>query len=166
MQVEIQPDKRVMNSYGINKNVFQLTYRSRAVEGLTAIKIKEIVDEAVAFNKQHDITGCLVFDQGYFIQLLEGEKGIVEELYTKIKKDKRHYQFEILSKGSTSERQFKSWDMGYISMEDYALGEKAQLVSKARNALDTISTKNDFTPKVFWYNIYTLLTTSKFYKNL
>lgn len=155
-----------MNSFGINKNVFQLTYRSRAAEGLTTSQIMEIVDEAVGFNNPHDITGCLVFDQGFFIQLLEGEKAIVEQLYTKIKKDKRHFQFEILSKGWTSERQFKSWDMGYISMEDYALGEKAELVSKARKALDTISTKNDFTPKVFWYNIYTLLTASKFYKNL
>ncbi|MEZ2415875.1 BLUF domain-containing protein [Muriicola sp. E247] len=155
-----------MNSYGINNNIFQLTYRSRAAEGLTASKIMEIVGEAVTFNKQHDITGCLVFDQGFFIQLLEGEKGIVEQLYTQIKKDKRHFQFEILSKGSTSMRQFKSWDMGYISMDEYALGEKAELVSKAREALDTISTKNDFTPKVFWYNIFTLLTASKFYKNL
>ncbi|MBT8280764.1 MAG: BLUF domain-containing protein [Muriicola sp.] len=148
----------------MNHKIFQLTYRSRASEGIGKEEILEIVDEAVAYNNRHDITGCLVFDQGYFIQILEGEKETVNQLYKKIAKDRRHFQFEILSKGEAATRLFKSWDMGYVSMEDLVVGEKEELVKKARMELDTISLKNDFTPKVFWYNVYTLLTDSKFYK--
>ncbi|QBA63529.1 BLUF domain-containing protein [Muriicola soli] len=149
----------------MNNKIFQLTYRSRASEGIGKEQIMEIVEEAAAFNSRFDITGCLVFDQGYFIQILEGEKETINELYKKITKDRRHFQFEILSKGEATDRLFKSWDMGYIFMEDFVVGEKEEVVKKARKELDTISIKNDFTPKVFWYNVYTLLTDSKFYKS-
>ena len=149
----------------MNQDVFQLTYRSKAVQGIQKKHIIEIVEEAKAFNKRSGITGCLVFDKGYFVQILEGDKDTVEALYQSIKQDNRHNHFDILSTGWADERLFSSWDMGYVAMDDLMMGQKEDVVKKARIALDTISVKRDFTPKVFWYNVYHLLTGSKFYKD-
>ena len=126
----------------------------------------EIVDQAIAFNRRSGLTGCLVFDQGYFVQILEGEKQIVEDLYRKIRKDHRHLQLDILSKGWAKERMFTSWNMGYIDLDERQEGEKNKLVRQARQELESASVKNEFTPKVFWYNVYHLLSGSKFYRDI
>jgi len=78
--------------------------------------IKEVIDEAIAFNSQAGITGCLVYDRGYFLQLLEGEEEAVNQLYKKIKKDARHSQTEILSTGYAEKKIFESWKMGYVEL--------------------------------------------------
>lgn len=147
----------------MDKGIYQLTYRSKAREGLTTEQVMEIVDEAISFNRRSDITGCLVFDQGYFIQILEGEKDAVVDLYQKIKKDDRHQQPEILSRGWAPHRMFSSWKMGFINMKEMENGEKKGFVKEARQEMEKTTVKHDFTPKVFWYNVFHLLEGTKFY---
>ncbi|WP_297766434.1 BLUF domain-containing protein, partial [uncultured Muriicola sp.] len=90
----------------------------------------------------------------------------VTQLYLNIKKDRRHAHLEILSKGWSSKRVFDDWGMGYLEMKDVKIGKKEDLVITAMNELTNISVKNDFTLKVFWYNVHALLTETKFYKTL
>ncbi|MGB5377489.1 BLUF domain-containing protein [Muriicola sp.] len=148
----------------MNQKVYQLIYRSTALPNIKTEQIMEIVDTAIAFNRQEGITGCLIYDRGHFIQILEGEKDPVDELFKKIKKDARHTNTEILSTGWTKNKIFNSWNMGYIELPDEIKGEKEELARKAKEELAKISTMNDFTSKVFWYNIHSLLTETKFYK--
>jgi hypothetical protein len=124
----------------------------------------EIIDEAIAFNSQIGVTGCLVYDRGYFLQLLEGEKVPVDQLYKNIKKDPRHSEAEILSTGWTKSRIFESWKMGYVEMPENTAEEKAEFAKDAKKELGDVSTKDDFTSKVFWYNVHSLLTETLFYK--
>ena len=145
--------------------VYQLTYRSKAIEDITPNDVYEIVKTAKEFNSSLDITGCLIFDNGYFIQILEGKKEYVEELYFKIKKDRRHTFANVLSKGIAPKRIFENWDMAYMNLTDLAVGDKKELVRKAQNELQNISTKTNFTTKVFWYNINELLGEDRFYKS-
>jgi len=144
--------------------VFQLTYRSKAIEDITPNSIYEIVKVAKEFNASVDITGCLVFDNGYFIQILEGKKEQVEELYFKIKKDKRHTFANVLSKGIAPKRIFETWDMAYMNLTDLSVGDKNDLVQKARTELNNLTTKTNFTTKVFWYNINELMGEDGFYR--
>ena len=143
-----------------------MTYRSRAAEGLHPEQIMEIVDEAIAFNRRAGLTGCLVYDGGYFVQILEGEKETVEDLFRKISRDNRHLQIDILSQGWACDRMFRTWNMGYLELEEYQDGQKKQVVKEARKEMENASTQNDFIPKVFWYNVYHLLSGSKFYKDI
>ena len=146
--------------------VYQLTYRSKAIQEITPNNIYEIVKVANEFNPSLAITGCLIFYNGYFIQILEGEQVAVEELYNKIKKDKRHTFTNILSKGWAPKRIFENWNMAYMNLADLSLGNKKGLVLKAQTELQNISTKTNFTTKVFWYNINELLGDDGFYKSL
>ncbi len=148
----------------MNPKVYQLIYRSKAQPTMKQEQIRQIIDEAMAFNGRVGITGCLVYDRGYFLQLLEGEEKAVDELYKKIKKDARHSEAEILSTGYTKKRIFESWRMGYVELLAKTTEEKEELAENAKNELANASTKDDFTSKVFWYNVHALLTEIVFYK--
>ncbi|NNJ89786.1 MAG: BLUF domain-containing protein [Eudoraea sp.] len=146
--------------------VYQLTYRSKAIPDLPLKEIQKIIEVAKDFNSTNEISGCLIFDNGYFVQILEGDEEKVTKLYSKIKIDRRHTQMEVLSKGWSSKRVFNDWGMGYLEMKELKIGKKEDLVQNAMNELTNISVKNDFTLKVFWYNVHALLTETKFYKTL
>jgi len=61
--------------------MFQLVYCSEAIENIEQNDIDAILETALGFNAENNITGCLLFHNGEFIQLLEGEKDIVLELF-------------------------------------------------------------------------------------
>jgi hypothetical protein len=56
--------------------------------------------------------------------------------------------------------------MGFVHMDGLDIGKRHEMVGMARAALHNISVKNDFTPKVFWYNVFHLLSGSKFYNDI
>ena len=60
--------------------LYHLTYRSIAIPEITIEQIEEILKTARNFNSKNDLSGCLVFSKGYFIQLLEGSKDTIKEL--------------------------------------------------------------------------------------
>lgn len=94
--------------------MFNLVYKSVA-NSLSPAQIDEILVESRNFNGKHDITGCLIYHDGFFIQYLEGNVDIVSELFEKIRVDARHYEVILLSKGSIYTREFDTWSMAYLS---------------------------------------------------
>ena len=79
---------------------FQLTYHSLADKSLTDQEIQDILNVARAFNAQYQITGCLLFCERKreFLQILEGEEQIIEQLFDSIRVDKRHNHVYTISK--------------------------------------------------------------------
>ncbi|MGN5764210.1 BLUF domain-containing protein [Acinetobacter calcoaceticus] len=74
----------------------------------------EILDEAIDFNYRHDITGVLYYGHGYFVQCLEGPKAIIDDLfYSKIVKDERHINCEILYYIECKDKLFSQWSMKF-----------------------------------------------------
>ncbi|MDX1315828.1 MAG: BLUF domain-containing protein, partial [Eudoraea sp.] len=98
--------------------LYQLTYRSEAKMGISAEDINAILRQSEANNPKFEITGCLVYNEGYFVQLLEGEKEIVKERFEVIELDDRHERVEVLSEGETMDRMFAEWKMAYIKLPD------------------------------------------------
>jgi len=94
--------------------MYNLVYKSIA-NTLLPTQIDEMLVQARDFNKQHDITGCLLYHQGIFVQYLEGEHDVVSALFERIKVDSRHYAVELLSNGNIYSREFDTWSMAYLS---------------------------------------------------
>lgn len=94
--------------------MYNLVYRSTA-NTLSSTQVDDILNESRDFNKRHDITGCLIYHKGFFIQYLEGEADIVLALFEKIRVDSRHYEVILLSKGNIYSREFDTWSMAYLS---------------------------------------------------
>jgi hypothetical protein len=74
----------------------QLVYISKATVPFTADGLKELTTKASSNNKKLNITGCMLYASGYFLQLLEGNNAAVDILYSKIKQDERHKGSRIL----------------------------------------------------------------------
>ncbi len=142
---------------------YHLTYRSIAIPEITIEDIEEILKTARNFNSKNDVSGCLVFSKGYFIQLLEGSKDIIKELMVHIDGDKRHTDVDILSEGETEKRIFETWDMAYLKPSEKMQSDQAKEIKNTLLELTDTTVDLDFTFKVFWYNVDVLLREKGFY---
>lgn len=69
---------------------YAISYVSTAHIDLTEQEIEDIMAKTNKFNKTEKITGILLYNERNFFQLIEGEKKTIQDLYEKIKQDKRH----------------------------------------------------------------------------
>ena len=94
----------------------QLIYISRAVGPQTTTVTSQILETARAFNKSHNLTGVLCQGKGLYVQVLEGERSVVNSLYRRIAADSRHVDAEIVLFGEIKNRQFKEWSMALVNL--------------------------------------------------
>ena len=76
-------------------------------------ELRKIVASAGSKNRATGITGGLMFNRNYFGQVLEGERGAVSELFTRIAGDARHRSVVIIEALEVGERLFERWSMGF-----------------------------------------------------
>jgi hypothetical protein len=72
----------------------------------------------VGFNRIHQITGVLCQGDGFFLQVLEGERGIVNQLYARIVRDSRHKDVELVKFEEITQRKYSQWSMALIDLSD------------------------------------------------
>ena len=63
-------------------------------------------------NKQAGLTGALIFDDAWFLQVLEGEREVVWRTFERIRDDERHDQAIVAEVVETGARRFGAWSMG------------------------------------------------------
>ncbi len=99
-----------------------LIYVSFATIHFSDEDLKILLGSSRENNMKLGITGMLLYAEGNFIQVIEGEGAAIDALYSKITKDDRHRSFSILMKGEIKERNFGEWSMGFkkISKEDFS----------------------------------------------
>lgn len=100
------------------KPMYQLNYHSKAIPGLRLVDLDTILEEAIAENLARHITGCLIYHNESFVQILEGSKKDVLEVYEKIKSDKRHYNVTLIWDNNVDTRFFQEWNMAYHRPDD------------------------------------------------
>ena len=76
--------------------------------------IDEILAKARQCNTKIDVTGALLFTEGRFVQVLEGNRDAVRATYDRIEADPRHTNVEILSSQFSDRRRFKQWSMAFV----------------------------------------------------
>jgi hypothetical protein len=70
------------------------------------------------YNRDHDVTGLLLFDGERFCEYLEGSRESVAALMEKIRKDPRHEALVVHYEGDhPGPRLFRRWAMGYVLMQ-------------------------------------------------
>ncbi|HVO52244.1 MAG TPA: BLUF domain-containing protein [Thermoanaerobaculia bacterium] len=94
---------------------YRIMYSSEAAAGLATPELEAMLAESRIRNKAHGISGVLVFVDGAFLQILEGEKNDVLDLMARIESDPRHHDIKVFSEGEVDERAFSSWSMAYLS---------------------------------------------------
>jgi len=93
--------------------MYSLLYVSSATTLFSKEELLALLKLARERNAAADITGMLLYKDGNFMQLLEGEEAGVKALYVKISGDRRHKGTVILLAGSIAKRSFPDWSMGF-----------------------------------------------------
>lgn len=88
-----------------------LTYKSIATATPRAGDIDLLAGKARERNRSLDVTGMLLFEEGRFLQTLEGPPGAVAQLWSSIQRDERHERIEVLSEHMAAARLFSGWDL-------------------------------------------------------
>jgi len=93
--------------------MYELVYCSSAKPDLGSEDIAAILKTARDFNSKNNITGCLLYYKHEFIQILEGEREIIKDLFSRIDMDARHNNITVLAQGSKEKRVFDDWSMAF-----------------------------------------------------
>jgi hypothetical protein len=113
--------------------MYQLAYISTFGLDVGPQDISQILERSRANNKRKGITGLLIADGIRFLQILEGERLDVEETFTRIGKDTRHFGVFKLAESEIVSRGFGAWDMAYRevrgSTDEDDLARQAELMA-------------------------------------
>lgn len=94
-------------------NIFHLVYISEAAEDISYTDIRDILDVSRRNNIQEAVTGLLIFREGHFLQLLEGDEKSVRNVLGKILLDDRNYSLRVLIEAEGEKRLFANWAMAF-----------------------------------------------------
>jgi len=98
--------------------VINIVYISKAVSPPTAADAIEQLSQFRAHNQKRSITGILLYQEGHFMQSLEGEESVVRELYARIKSDVRHTSVFTLIDQPIEKREFEEWSMAFGDLDE------------------------------------------------
>jgi hypothetical protein len=93
--------------------VHSLVYVSAADRALRGVDLQTLLEQSRSHNRANDITGLLLYRAGTFLQFIEGDEAVVEDLYTVIEADERHHDVTVVRRRTQPVRQFPSWSMAY-----------------------------------------------------
>jgi blue light- and temperature-responsive anti-repressor len=108
-----------------------LTYKSIATAAPSAADLDSLVRKARARNRKLGVTGMLLYENGSFLQTLEGLPDQLEAVWTSIKQDPRHDHIEMLSEHVAPVRLFSDWDMLLQSRLDQSPGSGPKVVTRS-----------------------------------
>ncbi len=97
--------------------MIRLLYASRATDANRSAMAESIMSQSRKYNPERGITGILCYGGDIFMQVLEGGRTEVNELYSHIVRDPRHTNVVILSYEEITERRFSGWTMGQVNLD-------------------------------------------------
>lgn len=93
--------------------MFQMLYVSAATELLSDADLDDILSKSRRNNTRDDVTGMLLYADGSFLQVLEGEETAIRQVYERISRDPRHHRIVEVAQQTIDQRDFPDWSMGF-----------------------------------------------------
>ncbi|UTW56029.1 BLUF domain-containing protein [Kordiimonas sp. SCSIO 12610] len=127
--------------------LYRLVYLSSYIGVASEEGLKEIFDVASRNNARDNITGLLIFYEGNFFQVIEGEADKVNACFKRIESDRRHRLPTRLSVQDVESRVFDSWEaLFYMNNpnDPMDVGSQSADISRAR-LIDIMASAEDNT---------------------
>lgn len=97
--------------------LFRLVFYSRnripETGNSVAKEMRAILEASTRNNPPANLTGALIFNDQYFAQIMEGDRGAVTNRFCKIANDPRHSDIVIVEARPIEHRMFTDWSMAY-----------------------------------------------------
>lgn len=100
-----------------NKKIYYLMYFSAARKKLTEAELKALLEKSRERNLAAGITGMLMYYDGNFAQVLEGDYQAVKSAFQKVANDPRHHQIIKVKEGYEEKRVFGDWSMAFYPLK-------------------------------------------------
>src|SRR4028118_510447 len=91
--------------------MFFLVYVSSATRPFSGEDLHILLETCRKNNAELGVTGMLLYKDGNFMQVLEGDEGAVRGLYERIAADPRHGGEITLQQGFAEGRQVRGWSV-------------------------------------------------------
>ena len=98
--------------------LFHLIYVSTAIVPMRERDLVQLLKQCRSRNEQHRLTGMLLYKNGHFMQVLEGEEANTEKVFSDIAKDSRHKGVDVLRAEYIQHRDFPDWTMGFSNIDE------------------------------------------------
>ena len=85
-----------------------------------------LVERARHSNQAHGITGQLIYFDHSFMQYLEGPAPAIDEWWSQLQRDPRHYEVELLARYPLTRRRFPASPLMFLGkayFRDYQLSD-------------------------------------------
>ncbi len=93
---------------------YAICYVSTANQDISSSEIVEILQQTESRNNQHGINGMLVYSEGTFLEVIEGEKKMIKELFESISVDKRHKNLIVIFEKDINKKLFLDEESAFI----------------------------------------------------
>ncbi len=106
-----------------------IVYVSQATRPFKEDQLADLLLHSRERNTKDGISGLLIyrfnddFNRGNFVQVLEGPESSLENVWSRISKDKRHHTVVVVEEGSIETRMFENWSMGFKNIDSQELRE-------------------------------------------
>ena len=95
------------------KDLIHIVYVSFSNEELSEKDLETLLQEIRSKNEQQQVTGLLLYNDGSFIQVIEGSQQTIRDLFNRIRGDERHTNVVKLLEEPIKTRAFPDWSMGF-----------------------------------------------------
>jgi hypothetical protein len=116
-----RPDEPTDRPVGLAQDfeIDQILYCSLMDEHMTESEIEPLAYTAANLNRMDHITGMLMYADGVFVQLIEGPRQAVNELWARLLRDKRHRGIvQLYYRREVEHRACEGWGMRYVQRQD------------------------------------------------
>jgi hypothetical protein len=96
--------------------MIHIIYASVQTQDFSSAQLTELLQKARGKNEDRHLTGMLLYSDGNFFQVLEGEPDFVDGMYKTLHLDKRHKQLTMIVREPIAKRYFADWSMGFSSV--------------------------------------------------
>ncbi len=105
--------------------MIHLVYVSAASRAMSDEDLASLLEQSRARNQKQQVTGMLLYAEGRYFQLLEGEESDVKEIYESVARDSRNKWNIVLLEEEIEARTFPDWSMGFkhLSGDEIASAE-------------------------------------------
>ena len=126
--------------------MIRVVYASRPT-GRTQTELDDIVNISARNNARSGITGVLLFDDDYYLQILEGPEEAVDALLETLKQDPRHTDMSVVFRTRIESTSFSEWSMQLMEndaaqnpvLSPYATGNRIEPRSLMSTDLDALA---------------------------
>lgn len=112
-----------------------LVYVSQDTQHLSEAEIAQLLQKWGKKNDSLQVTGLLIRDRDSFLQILEGNKAVIDDLFQTISRDSRHAKLTKLVEAPIKNRSFSNWSMKYATVAHGESGILPELMDYLGNKL-------------------------------